>query len=101
MQPRQTFQLNPMPTPGLVPPAPQRRHRRSRRRHSPQMPLPLPLDGWNENALRVAHRTARVSMPFEMAMQSPAMAICLRCLTEARQRKSLVTRTHDRPLNPS
>ena len=87
MQPHQTIQLNnaPPPAPAMVPPHARRRHRRP---GASQIPLPLPLDGWNENALRLAHRTARVPVSFEIAMQSPALAICLKCLTEARHRQS-------------
>lgn len=49
-----------------------------------QLPLPLPLEGWDEEALRSAHRSARLRVPFEVAMRHPALAICLRCLSEAR-----------------
>ena len=87
MQPHQTLQPNnaPPPVPTWAPAKPRRRHRRP---GASQIPLPLPLDGWNENALRLAHRTARVPVSFEIAMQSPALAICLKCLTEARHRQS-------------
>jgi hypothetical protein len=49
-----------------------------------QLPLPLPLEGWDEEALRSAHRAARLRIPFEVAMRDRALAICLRCLSEAR-----------------
>src|SRR5690606_11285330 len=49
-----------------------------------QLPLPLPLEGWDEEALRSAHRSARLKIPFEVAMRDRALAICLRCLSEAR-----------------
>jgi hypothetical protein len=49
-----------------------------------QLPLPLPDEGWSEQDLRVAHRSARLRIPFEAAMRDPALAICLRCLCEAR-----------------
>ena len=57
--------------------------------HAPQalqLPLPLPLDRREESVLRTAHRSAGLSMPFEAAMSVPALAICLRCLGEARQK---------------
>jgi hypothetical protein len=49
-----------------------------------QLPLPLPLEGWDEEALRSAHRSAKLRVPFEVAMRDRALAICLRCLSEAR-----------------
>ena len=52
-----------------------------------QMTLPLPYAGWGEGALRAAHRTARVRIPFEIAIRDRALEICLRCLTEARQKR--------------
>lgn len=52
--------------------------------HDQQLPLPLPLEGWDEEALRSAHRSARLRIPFEVAMRDRALAICLRCLSEAR-----------------
>ena len=51
-----------------------------------QLPLPLPLDRREESILRTAHRSSGLSMPFEAAMSVPALAICLRCLGEARQK---------------
>ena len=57
--------------------------------HAPQalqLPLPLPLDRREESVLRTAHRSAGLNMPFEAAMSVPALAICLRCLGEARQK---------------
>jgi hypothetical protein len=38
---------------------------RMHRRPDLQMSLPLPYDGWSENALREAHRAAHIRMPFE------------------------------------
>ena len=92
MQPHQTLQLSPFSPQAQVPALPPRRRRR--KPATSQIPLPLPHDGWNENALRLAHRTARVPMSFEVAMQSPAMAICLKCLTEARHRQSTAALAH-------
>jgi hypothetical protein len=51
------------------------------------MSLPLPYDGWSENALREAHRAAHLRMPFDEAMRDPALEICLRCFAEARLRR--------------
>lgn len=51
-----------------------------------QMSLPLPQDGWNEDDLRIAYRSTRLRIPFEVAMRDPSLAICLRCLSEARRR---------------
>ena len=51
------------------------------------MSLPLPYDGWSENALREAHKAARIRMPFTEAMSDRALEICLRCFAEARQRR--------------
>ncbi len=50
-----------------------------------QLPLPLPDEGWDEQDLRVAYRSARLRIPFEAAMRDPALAICLRCLSEAKR----------------
>ena len=88
MQPHQTLQSHDSTPAGLAQPAPRRRHRKNRHQRPTQIPLPLPLDGWNENELRIAHRAARVRMSFEVAMRSPAMAICLKCLTEAQHRQT-------------
>ncbi len=52
-----------------------------------QMSLPLPYDGWSENALREAHKAAHIRMPFDEAMRDPALEICLRCFAEARLRR--------------
>lgn len=57
------------------------------RRPDLQMSLPLPYDGWSENALREAHRAAHIRMPFEEAMRDRALEICLRCFAEARLRR--------------
>ena len=52
-----------------------------------QMPLPFALDGWNENELRTAHRNAHLRIPFEAAIRQPALAICLRCFSEAQHKQ--------------
>lgn len=51
------------------------------------MSLPLPYDGWSENALREAHKAAHIRMPFDEAMRDRALEICLRCFAEARLRR--------------
>ena len=50
-----------------------------------QLSLPLPDERWDEQDLRVAYRSARLRIPFEAAMRDPALAICLRCLSEAKR----------------
>lgn len=57
------------------------------RRPDLQMSLPLPYDGWSENALREAHKAAHIRMPFAEAMRDRALEICLRCFAEARLRR--------------
>lgn len=71
--------------------------RRSRNLHPPrsannpampaQLALPLPPAAAEESLLRHAWRRARLPLPFEAAMQVPALAICLRCLGEAQARR--------------
>jgi hypothetical protein len=58
------------------------------RRPDLQMSLPLPYDGWSEDALRDAHRAAHLRIPFEHAMRDRALEICLRCFAEARLKRS-------------
>ena len=48
--------------------------------------LNLP-DIWDVHSMRAAHRRARVSMPFKVALRHPALAICLRCCAEAHERR--------------
>jgi hypothetical protein len=60
------------------------------RRSDLQLSLPLPYDEWSEDALRDAHRAAHIRVPFEHAMRDRALAICLRCFAQARQRHSPV-----------
>jgi len=57
------------------------------RRPDLQLSLPLPYDGWSENALREAHKAARIRMSFDEAMRDPALEICLRCFAEARLKR--------------
>ena len=57
------------------------------RRPDLQMSLPLPYDGWSENALREAHKAARIRLPFDEAMRDRSLEICLRCFAEARLRR--------------
>jgi len=51
------------------------------------MSLPLPYDGWSENALREAHKAAHIRTPFDEAIRDRALEICLRCFAEARLRR--------------
>lgn len=53
-----------------------------------QMSLPLPYDGWSEDALRAAHKAANLRVPFERAIRNRALEICLRCLAEARLKRA-------------
>jgi hypothetical protein len=55
------------------------------RRSDRQMPLPLANASWSEDDLRAAHRASRLDIPFELALQDPALEICLRCYAEARR----------------
>lgn len=52
-----------------------------------QLALPLTPDGLGEDALRTAYRSTRVRISFEAAMRDRALAICLRCLSEARRKR--------------
>ena len=63
-----------------------------------QLALPLPLDEREEQALRVAHRSAHLRLPFELAMRDRALQICLRCLSEARRSSRLVQSCEPRSL---
>ncbi len=62
-------------------------HRRSLRSTSSSHQLALSLPGGDESAMRAAHRRAHLSVPFEVALHSPALAICLRCCVEAHERR--------------
>jgi hypothetical protein len=57
------------------------------RRPDLQMSLPLPYDGWSEDALREAHKAAHIRVPFDEAMRDRALEICLRCFVDARRRR--------------
>ncbi len=64
-------------------------HRRtSAVRDAHQLDLPGMLPNRDEGSMRAAHRRARVSVPFEVALRHPALAICLRCCAEAHERRS-------------
>ena len=52
-----------------------------------QLALPLLQEGWKEDDLRTAYRSTRVRISFEAAMHDRALAICLRCLSEARRKR--------------
>jgi hypothetical protein len=54
----------------------------------PQLSLPLDVDCANEDALRLAWESSGLQLPYHIALSNPALAICLRCLADARQRKS-------------
>jgi hypothetical protein len=52
-----------------------------------QLSLPhLPTEQ-GESAMRAAYRSARIRIPFELAVRDTALKICLRCFAEARQRR--------------
>jgi hypothetical protein len=57
-----------------------------RRQH--QLALPLVPSGSDEGAMRAAHRSARLRVPFEVALRDRALEICLRCFAEARRKRS-------------
>lgn len=48
-----------------------------------QLALPLEADARNEPALRQAWLRSGLSLPYELALQDRAIAICLRCLADA------------------
>ncbi len=48
-----------------------------------QLALPLDADARNETALRAAWMRSGLSVPYELALQDRAIAICLRCLADA------------------
>ena len=52
-----------------------------------QLALPLEADPRNDAALRLAWARSRLPVPYHMALQDRAYAICLRCLAVAMQRK--------------
>lgn len=52
-----------------------------------QLALPLEAEMRNETTLRHAWVRSGLSMPYELAMQDRAIAICLRCLADAMHKK--------------
>ncbi len=52
-----------------------------------QLALPLEPDRRNESTLRQAWVRSRLTLPYELALQDRAIAICLRCLADAMRRK--------------
>ena len=52
-----------------------------------QLALPLEADWRNEAPLRQAWARSGLSVPFELALQDRAIAICLRCLADAMRTK--------------
>jgi hypothetical protein len=52
-----------------------------------QLSLPLEADPRRESALRLAWQRSRLRIPFHIALQDRALAICLRCLSEAMARR--------------
>ena len=52
-----------------------------------QLALPLETDSRKEAPLRQAWIRSGLQLPYELAMQDRALAICLRCLADAMHRK--------------
>ena len=52
-----------------------------------QLALPLEADPHNEPRLRLAWERSGLPVSYHVALQVPSMAICLRCLADAMQRK--------------
>ena len=55
---------------------------------NPQLALPLDVDARNDDALRLAWARSRLPVPYHVALQERALAICLRCLADAMRRRS-------------
>ena len=55
---------------------------------NPQLALPLEVDARNDDALRLAWARSRLPVPYHVALQERALAICLRCLADAMRRRS-------------
>jgi hypothetical protein len=53
--------------------------------HQPE--LPFEFGALNEATLRAAHAHSHLEIPFERAVRDRALAICLRCLVQARLRQ--------------
>ena len=51
-----------------------------------QLALPLGEASRTEDPLRQAWIRSGLALPYELARQKPAIAICLRCLADAMQR---------------
>jgi len=51
-----------------------------------QLTLPLEADTRNDAALRQAWVRSGLALPYELALQDRAIAICLRCLADAMRR---------------
>ena len=52
-----------------------------------QLALPLEADSRKEAPLRQAWIRSGLALPYELALQDRAIAICLRCLADAMGRK--------------
>ena len=52
-----------------------------------QLALPLEANARREAPLRQAWLRSGLSLPYELALRDRALAICLRCLADAMQRK--------------
>lgn len=52
-----------------------------------QLALPLEADSRKEAWLREAWVRSGLSLPYELALQNRAIAICLRCLADAMRSK--------------
>jgi hypothetical protein len=52
-----------------------------------QLALPLEADSRKEAPLRQAWVRSGLSLPYELALQDRAIAICLRCLADAMRTK--------------
>lgn len=60
---------------------------------SRQLPLPLDTGGADEPSFRTAYARSRLRQPFEAAVRSRALAICLRCYAESLQSRRQRART--------
>lgn len=52
-----------------------------------QLALPLDADSRNDASLRQAWMRSGLSLPYELALRNPAIALCLRDLADAMRRK--------------
>lgn len=53
-----------------------------------QLALPLETDTRREAPMRQAWARSGLNLPYEVALQNRAIAICLRCLADAMRRKN-------------